>query len=288
MKISETPAYSLSFEMFPPKKIDQLTSYAHVASEIASLHPSFMSVTYGAGGGTSDFTLYLTRHIQDTTSIPAMAHLSCITSSKEMVMNQLERMQEFNIDHVLALRGDLPDGMKASDDFNYAIDLIEFIHNFDPSMQIAAACYPDVHPESTNLKEDIRYTKHKIDAGADFLITQLFFDNANFYNYMYHLREAGVSVPVHPGVMPLTNVNTIKKTLNLTRSKLPEKYKRLIDTFGNNPLGFYNAGVIYAVEQIIDLFSNGFKSVHVYSMNDANTCNLICSYLHTVLGCTED
>ncbi len=287
MKINEavgTYPYSVSFEVFPPKKKENMDSVVSAAKRIAALKPAFMSVTYGAGGGTSDYTIEITKDLQNEMGVPAMAHLSCITSDRETIDRQLTRMKAEGIQNILALRGDIPEGFSPSAiNYHHAIELVRKIKEFDPDFCIAGACYPETHPEADSMQEDIRFLKEKVDAGMDFLITQMFFDNPVFYSYMYQLREAGIMVPVHPGIMPIVNKAQVKRTLNLAGCQLPTRFRRILDTFGSNREAMRQAGIAYATDQIIDLFANGFKTVHVYSMNDPGVAEAIMNNLSKII-----
>ena len=287
MKISsavEEKKYSVSFEVFPPKTEDVRESVERAAREIAALKPVFMSVTYGAGGGTSEYTAALSEELQKSAGIPVMAHLTCITSSREHIREQLTKLKSKGIENILALRGDIPEGFVLKEqNYRYAIELVRDIKAFDPGFCVAGACYPETHPDAPGRKEDVRRLKEKVDAGLDFLVTQMFFDNPVFYNYMYHLREAGVGVPVHPGIMPIVNAKTIKRTIKLSGTTLPERFRRILDTFGETPEAMRQAGIAYATDQIIDLFANGFSTVHVYSMNQPGIAKAILDNLSNIL-----
>ncbi len=288
MKISsivEEKGYSVSFEVFPPKTEDTRESVEKAAREIAALKPVFMSVTYGAGGGTSEYTAALSEELQKSAGIPVMAHLTCITSSREHIQEQLTKLKNKGIENILALRGDIPEGFELKEqNYHHAIELVRDIKAFDPNFCVAGACYPETHPDAPNQKEDIRRLKEKVDAGMDFLVTQMFFDNPVFYSYMYHLREAGINVPVHPGIMPIVNAKTIKRTIKLSGTTLPERFRRILDTFGETPEAMRQAGIAYATDQIVDLFANGFNTVHVYSMNNPGVAKAILDNLSAILG----
>ena len=262
---------SLSFEVFPPKTDTAFASIKAATEEIAELHPSFMSVTYGAGGGTSRYTLDIARNIKEEHGVPTLAHLTCVSSTKEMVHRKIEELKEAGIANVMALRGDLTPELEQSDrsgwHYRNAIDLVRELKESGADFCIGGACYPEIHPESANQKEDIRYLKEKVDAGCDFLTTQMFFDNNLFYNFLYKIREAGITVPVVPGIMPITNANQVARAVQLSGSFVPQRFKSLVDKFGQNPKAMEQAGIAYATDQIIDLYANGITNVHVYSMN---------------------
>ena len=277
----------LSFEVFPPKTSDKYDSVQAAAEKIAALRPAFMSVTYGAGGGTSKYTLDIAKSIKDTYSVPSLAHLTCVSSTKETVKTRIEEMKNSGICNCMALRGDLTPEMEEQDrsnwDYRHAIELIRDIKELAPDFCIGAACYPEVHPESVNQTEDIKHLKEKVDAGADFLTTQMFFDNNLFYNFLYKIREAGITVPVLPGIMPITNANQVARAIKLSGSFMPVRFKALVDKFGDNPAAMKQAGIIYATDQIIDLYANGIKNVHVYSMNKPDVAEEIMSNLSEIL-----
>ena len=284
-KIVESKQYSVSFEVFPPKTEDTRESVTKAAREIAALKPIFMSVTYGAGGGTSEYTAEIAHDLQANMGVPMMAHLTCITSTRDHIQEQLKLLKSKGVDNILALRGDIPEGFALKEqNYHHAIELVRDIKAFDPDFCVAGACYPDTHPDSANQKEDIAHLKEKVDAGMDFLITQMFFDNPVFYSYMYKLREAGVTVPVHPGIMPIVNARQMKRTLKLSGTTLPERFRRILDTFGDTESAMRQAGIAYATDQIIDLFANGIRTVHVYSMNNPGVAKAILDNLSEIIG----
>ena len=277
---------SLSFEVFPPKTDMNFDSVRTATEEIAALHPAFMSVTYGAGGGTSRYTLDIAKNIKERYGVPTLAHLTCVSSTRETVSEKIAAMRAAGIENVMALRGDLPAEMVGSDrtswHYRYAIDLVRELKS--EGFCIGGACYPEVHPESVNQREDIRHLKEKVDAGCDFLTTQMFFDNNLFYNFLYKIREAGITVPVMPGIMPITNGNQVARAIALSGSLMPQRFKALVDKFGDTPAAMKQAGIAYATDQIIDLFANGIKNVHVYSMNRPDVAAAILANLSDILG----
>ena len=291
MKLSELfkqNRFSLSFEVFPPKSDASFDSVKSAATEIARLHPSFMSVTYGAGGGTSRYTLDIAKSIAASTGVPTVAHLTCVSSTKETVRRQIADMKDAGIENVLALRGDLTPELAESDrsawDYRHAVDLIRELKDSGTDFCIGGACYPEIHPESANQAEDIRHLKEKVDAGCEFLTTQMFFDNNLLYNFLYKIREAGITVPVIPGIMPITNGNQVARAIKLSGSFMPQRFKSLVDRFGNDPAAMKQAGIAYATDQIIDLYANGITNVHVYSMNKPDVAEKIQSNLSDILG----
>ncbi|MBQ6841636.1 MAG: methylenetetrahydrofolate reductase [Firmicutes bacterium] len=279
---------SLSFEVFPPKTDSAFDTVKFATEEIAKLRPSFMSVTYGAGGGTSQYTLDIAKNIKDSYAVPTLAHLTCVSSTKETVREKIAQMQAAGIENVMALRGDLTPALEQTDRskwaYRHAIDLIRDIKESGADFCIGGACYPEVHPESANQKEDIYYLKEKVDAGCSFLTTQMFFDNNLLYNFLYKIREAGITVPVIPGIMPITNANQVERAIKLSGSFMPQRFKALVDKFGHSPEAMKQAGIVYATDQIIDLFANGITNIHVYSMNKPDVAAQIQSNLSHILG----
>ncbi len=279
---------SLSFEVFPPKKESSFESVKNATEEIASCKPAFMSVTYGAGGGTSKYTLDIAKNISENYGVPTLAHLTCVSSSKATVRERIEDMKAAGIRNVMALRGDLTPELEATDpstwDYRHAVELVRELKESDADFCIGAACYPEVHPDSPNQKEDILHLKEKVDAGADFLTTQMVFDNDLFFNFLYKLREAGVTVPVLPGIMPITNANQVERAIKLSGSFMPRRFKSIVDYFGSDPDAMKQAGIAYATDQIIDLYANGITNVHVYSMNKPDVAKAILANLSNILG----
>ena len=257
---------SLSFEVFPPKTNDAFNSVWSATEEIARLNPSYMSVTYGAGGGTSEYTTQIAKSLSEHGVTP-LAHLSCISSTKDLVHNQLIKLKKLGIENILALRGDIPEGMQLNNtDYHYASELTEEIRKFG-GFCIGGACYPEGHPESSNSTADIETLKIKVGCGCEFLTTQMFFDNNILYNFMYKLLRSRIDVPVVAGIMPVTNAKQIKRILSISGNALPQRFIRIVDRFADNPEAMMQAGIAYATDQIIDLFANGINAVHIYSMN---------------------
>ena len=279
---------SLSFEVFPPKTETSFANVKAATEEIAKLRPSFMSVTYGAGGGTSKYTLDIAKNIKELYSVPTLEHLTCVSSTKETVRQKIEEIKAAGIENVMALRGDIPAELEGADrsnwDYSHAIDLVLELRAANPEFCIGGACYPEIHPESNDQKEDIKRLKEKVDAGCDFLTTQMFFDNNLLYNFLYKIREAGITVPVIPGIMPITNANQVARAIKLSGSFMPQRFKSLVDKFGSNPDAMKQAGIAYATDQIIDLYANGITNVHVYSMNKPDVAEKIMSNLSSILG----
>ena len=274
---------TISFEVFPPKTDTVFESVKKAVDEIADLKPSFMSVTYGAGGGTSSYTVSIADDIQHNHGVTALAHLSCISSTKELVHSQLEKLKASGIENILALRGDIPEGFSMDHlDYKYASNLAQEIKEFG-GFCIGGACYPEGHPDSANQNEDIDNLKKKIDAGCEFLTTQMFFDNNLLYNYLYKLRVHNISVPVIPGIMPVTNGKQISRICKLSGSLLPVRFRAITDRFGDDKEAMTQAGIAYATDQIIDLFANGINHVHVYSMNKPEVARKILENLSSII-----
>ena len=279
---------SLSFEVFPPKNQTAFESVKEATEEIAKLRPSFMSVTYGAGGGTSKYTLEIAKNIKEIYGVPTLAHLTCVSSTRETVRAKINEIKDCGIENVMALRGDIPEEMKNEDrsswNFSHAIDLVRELKTANPDFCIGGAYYPEIHPESENQKEDIKRLREKVDAGCDFLTTQMFFDNNLLYNFLYKIREAGITVPIIPGIMPITNKNQIERSIKLSGSFMPRRFISLVDKFGYDPSAMKQAGIAYATDQIIDLYANGITNVHVYSMNKPDVARKIQENLSDILG----
>ena len=285
MKLTEiinSNRLSLSFEVFPPKTSDVFESVKTATEKIAELKPSYMSVTYGAGGGTSDYTLKIAENLKNR-GVTALAHLSCLTSSKDEIHEKLTQLKNHGIENILALRGDAPsDGTPIKTDYKYASELTKDIKEFG-GFCIGGACYPESHPESESSIADIDNLRRKVEAGCEFLTTQMFFDNNIYYNFLYRLNKAGVNVPVVAGIMPVTNPKSIKRICRISGSALPQRFVRIVDRFGDDPEAMAQAGIAYATEQIIDLFANGVNAVHVYSMNKPEVAEKIKNNISGIL-----
>lgn len=269
MKITELlnrDKVTLSFEVFPPKTSSSYDAVAQATQEIAALRPDFMSVTYGAGGGTSEHTVQIAADLSAKYGVDVLTHLTCVSSTRAHVKNMLAAFQANGLQNVLALRGDIPVEGSPASDYRFAAELVQDIKS-QGDFCVGGACYPEGHVEAANKTEDIRHLKAKVDAGCEFLTTQMFFDNNIFYNFLYRIREKGITVPVIAGIMPVTNIKQIKRITSMSGTYLPERFKAIVDRFGDNPAAMKQAGVIYATEQIIDLIANGVNHIHVYSMN---------------------
>lgn len=273
---------TLSFEVFPPKKIEKYDSVQAATEGVAALHPSFMSVTYGAGGGTSEFTLNIAKNIRDKYGVEVLPHLTCVSSTKARVHEMIQKFKEYGFENVMALRGDIPEGGTPYDDYHYASELVADIKS-QGDFCIGGACYPDGHVECAHKDDDIRNLKRKVDAGVDFLTTQMFFDNAEFFNFLYRLREQDIRVPVLAGIMPITNQKQLGRSVALSGTTVPTRFKEIVDKFGEHPEAMKQAGIIYATEQIIDLIANDVKHIHVYSMNKPDVAEAIQRNLSEIL-----
>ena len=259
---------TLSFEVFPPKKDTDFADVEAAALGIAAFKPDYMSVTYGAGGSTKGHTIQLAQEIQEKYDVPTIAHLTCVCASRDGIKTALADKKNAGIENILALRGDIPknyDGQVFAE-FSHASELVELIKETG-DFCVGGACYPEVHPDSANKHEDIIGLKKKVDAGCDYLTTQMFFDNNIFFNFMYRIREVGISVPIIPGIMPITRRVQVKNAVKLSGCNVPERFKSIVDAFGDTEAAMRQAGIAYATDQIIDLMANGVKHIHVYSMN---------------------
>ena len=289
MKISEilkNNKITLSMEVFPPKTSTAFETVNKAVKEIAALKPDFMSVTYGAGGGTSKHTVKIATDIKKQYGVTSMAHLTCVSSSEDTVKNQIEIIRDAGIENILALRGDIPAETEfpMPGQFKHASDLVHQIKNIAPDICIGGACYPEGHPEADDKTADIANIKKKVDAGCEFLTTQMFFDNSIFYNYLYRLREAGIFVPVIAGIMPITKKAQLARSIQLSGCCVPAKFRSIVDWFGDESQTMQQAGIAYATEQIIDLFANGIKNVHVYTMNNPEVALGIQNNLSEIIG----
>ncbi len=273
---------TFSLEVFPPKTSDKYSETAEAAREIARLGPDFMSVTYGAGGGTGEYTTGIAAGIQQEFGVPTLAHLTCVSSDRAHVMRMLELYRKNGIENILALRGDLPKDGQLSKDYRYAVELIRDIRE-NGDFCVGGACYPEGHIESAHKKEDLQHLREKTEAGLDFLTTQMFFNNDIFYNFLYRAREAGITVPVIAGIMPITNAKQLKRSVALSGTDVPQRFRAIVDCFGDNAAAMKQAGIIYATEQIIDLIANGIRHIHVYTMNKPEVAGGIMRNLSEIL-----
>jgi len=274
---------SISFEVFPSKKDVPLEPVKTAVARLASSRPSFISVTYGAGGSANANSVPLASFVQNECRTTALAHLTCIMASKEKILEETARLHAAGVENILALRGDVPPGGDPGPEvFKHAVDLVRVLAEAG-DFCLGGACYPECHPSCRHLEEDIGFLKDKVDAGLDFLTTQMFFDNNIFYRYLYKLRERGITVPVVAGIMPVTNGRQIARICQLSGTYLPSRFKTIVDRFGDVPSAMLDAGVAYATEQIIDLFANGINAVHLYTMNRPEVAERIMTGLRSIV-----
>lgn len=287
MKISQIlkdNKVTVSFEVFPPKEWDKIENTKAVVAEMVKSHPAFMSVTYGAAGTRTGFTTEIAQAINES-GVPALSHLTCLTSTKDKIDSVLDEWKKDGIENILALRGDIPQGFEFPDTqhFRHAYELVNTIKE-KGGFCIGGACYPEVHPESANKVEDIQHLKEKVDCGLDFLTTQMFFDNSVFLNFKENCLIKGINIPIIAGIMPITNANQIKRSVELSGCRFPEKFRRIVERFGDNPAAMKQAGIIYATEQIIDLMANGQNNIHIYTMNKPDVAAAIMNGLSEIIG----
>jgi len=274
----------ISFEIFPPKKDAPAAPVKEAVRRLAELKPSFISVTYGAGGGANVNTADVASFVQDC-GVPSLAHLTCLSSTRARVEEEVAKLAARGVSNILCLRGDCPPGMAPADmpgDFAHAVDLVRFLDG--RGFCLGGACYPECHPECAHIADDLAHIKEKVDAGLDFLVSQMFFDNNIFYAYLSKLLGRGIRVPVLAGIMPVTNAKQIARICQLSGSFLPARFKAIVDRFGDDPASMTEAGIAYATEQIIDLFANGVNGVHVYTMNKPDIAERIMGNLKCILG----
>ncbi len=287
MKISEIlnqHPRTVSCELFPPKQGGELDNAKAVVREMAATHPAYMSVTYGAGGTNNANTLEIAKEIQKVNGITALAHLTCIASERPNVQELLGELKEMGVENILALRGDMPKDYATplSSHYHHASDLMEEIRDFG-GFCIGGACYPEGHPESATLDKDLEGLKRKIEAGCDFLTTQMFFDNDILYSFMFRLLRAGIDLPVVAGIMPVTNAKQIQRITALSGTLLPRRFRMIVDRFGDDPKAMEQAGIAYATEQMIDLFASGIRHVHIYTMNHPHVAGSIMENLSHII-----
>ncbi len=275
---------TVSFEVFPPKEWDKVESTKAVINELAKLSPAFMSVTYGAAGTTSGFTTEIANSVKENGVTP-LAHLTCLTSTRDKIHTVVNELKDNGIENILALRGDIPKDFVFPDKqyYTYASQLIEEIHSLG-DFCVGGACYPEIHPESENRVTDIAHLKEKVDCGLDFLTTQMFFDNNVFYNFREMCEIKGIDVPLVAGIMPITNVNLIERTVRLAGCSLPKKFTKLVDRFGSDNAAMKQAGIIYAMDQIVDLIANGVNNIHIYTMNKPDIAGKIVQGLREIIN----
>lgn len=277
---------TLSCEVFPPKRFDGIDQVSAVAKEIAALRPSYMSVTYGASGTTPGHTLSVAQAVRDCGVTP-LCHLTCVQSDRAHVTQVLSDMKAAKIENVLALRGDIPKDGHICRDFTYASDLIAFIHT-QGDFCVGAACYPEGHPECVSREADMDNLKRKVDAGVDFLTTQMFFDNGLLYNFLYRALRAGIDVPICAGIMPICDPKQVVRAVKLSGSIMPPRFAAIADRFANDQKAMTQAGIAFATEQIVDLIANGVNHIHLYTMNKPWIIKAIVENLSDILKIDED
>ncbi len=287
MKISEiykNKKTVFSLEVFPPKKTSGIETIYSTLDGLRGLFPDFISVTYGAGGNTAANTAELAERLQKQHDVTVLAHLTCVAASREDVRNMVQTYRSKGIENIMALRGDVPKDGRRSEDYTYAVDLIRDIRSIDPDICIGGACYPEGHVECDRQSEDITHLKEKVEAGCSFLTTQMFFDNNTLYNFLYRIREKGIEIPVLPGIMPITNMKQVARSVALSGATVPQRFRTMVDRFGDDPAKMQQAGIIYAAEQIVDLIANGVNHIHVYSMNKPEIAAGILDSFSAILG----
>ena len=291
MKITEilkSKKLTFSFEVFPPKQDGNFDSVAQTAKTLTELSPDWISVTYGAGGATQSNTIEISKFIQKQ-NVSALTHLTCINATKESLEATLQKMQEAGVENILALRGDIPNGMTfeqaTQGGYKHASDLVQLLK--EKGFCVGGACYPEGHIESANRIDDIERLKFKVDAGVDFLTTQMFFDNDMLYSFLYRLESSGIHLPVFPGIMPITSVTQIPKMIRLSNAYIPKKLLAICDTFGSSPEALRQAGIAYATDQIIDLISNGIRGIHIYTMNKSEIAKSIVANLRDIINASN-
>ena len=285
MKMSELFSQKrvFSFEVFPPKRTAPADTILSAIGELQKLKPDFISVTYGASGSDNcDSTLAIASAIRNDYAIESVAHLPCVNLTRDTALQQLRRFQEAGIENILALRGDLPEQGGASGDFQYASDLISLIKEHG-DFNIIAACYPEGHLESPDIVSDILSLKRKVDAGADQLITQLFLDNDAFYRFRERTALAGIQVPLQAGVMPVINKKQIERIATISRVSLPKKFTTMMERYEDNPEAMRDAGIAYAVDQIVDLITQRVDGIHLYTMNNPYVARKIYEAVHRLM-----
>lgn len=270
--------FSISFEVFPPKKDGEFDAAFQVMDELSALNPDFISVTYGAGGSKSKKTIEIASYIQNTLNIPAMVHLTCVGNRKEEIMAVVSEMKKNNLTHILALRGDRPKDMSDkqydSREFTYASDLMQFLKT-NTDLHFGGGCYPEKHFECFSMESDLNHLRLKQDAGAEFFISQLFFDNDFYYSFLEKAAKKGITVPILAGIMPITSAKQIGTTISLSGSSVPKALADIVAKYNDSPDDMRKAGIDYAIRQILDLKQNGIHDIHLYTMNKPQTAKEI-------------
>lgn len=277
-----------SFEVFPPKRTAEIGTIYNTLDGLKGLHPDFISVTYGAGGSSNfQTTMSIASSIKKDYGIESVAHLPCISLSKADVDQFLDACRQNQIDNILALRGDRNPDLAPSEDFTHASDLIAYVKEHS-DFHIVGACYPEGHQESNSIVEDIRHLKEKVDAGADHLITQLFFDNKHFYDFKERCELADIHVPIEAGIMPVINKKQIERMATLCGTHLPDKFLKMMERYENDPIAMRDAGIAYAINQIVDLIAQGVDGIHLYTMNNPYVAHKIHDAVHNLLKSSQN
>ncbi|MDR0465046.1 MAG: methylenetetrahydrofolate reductase [Treponema sp.] len=284
INILNTGKATVSCELFPPKYGSGLVGAKSIVQKTAALNPAFISVTYGAGGGTSEHSVSLADEAQNNIGITSLAHLTCVSSCKETIIGILTRLSELKIENILALRGDIAEGSQFPKDsgYHHACDLMKEIREFG-GFCIGGACYPEGHPESESIQKDIESLKIKVECGCQFLTTQMFFDNNILYNFLYHLLNKKIDVPVIAGIMPVVDGKQIARICGISGTALPPRFRAIVDKFSSNQKAMCQAGIAYATEQIIDLIANDVNHIHIYTMNKPDIAGKIIDNLSEIL-----
>jgi methylenetetrahydrofolate reductase (NADPH) len=286
MKLSEiykTNQVVYSLEVFPPKKDMPVETIYNTLNSLKEIMPDFISVTFGAGGKGGNLTAEIAGYIENTLKVSAMAHLTCVNLSRRDVTQQINAISDRGVENILALRGDIIPGTEPNKDFSYASELIEFAKGENKNISFAGACYPEGHAESLTSEQDIENLKRKVDAGAEILISQLFFDNEHFYNFIEKVRRAGITVPVSAGIMPATSKKQIERMVTMCGASLPGKLSKTMSRYENDPGSLEKAGIAYAAGQIADLIANGVQGIHLYTMNRADIAEKISACVKSLL-----
>lgn len=264
-----------SFEIFPPKKTMPIDTIFNTLDELKDLNPDFISVTFGAGGKeNSENSIAIAKRIKEVCNVESVIHMPCLNMTKNDAQYCLEQFQAAGIENILALRGDKVEGKEPANEFLHADELISFIKDFDSkrtdgkNFAIFGACYPELHPQSKSVFDDIDYLKQKVDAGASHLLSQLFFDNEQFYRFLERCQIKGINVPIEAGIMPATNKKSIERMVSMTNAVLPKKFTDMMDRYADNPDAIRDAGIAYAIDQIVDLVTHGVQGIHLYTMNN--------------------
>lgn len=280
----KSPKVCISCELFPPKKGSELEHAQEIVRTIAIQGVDYMSVTYGAGGTAVGKSVALVSEIERC-GVPALAHLTCVGADEQKIEGVLDQLKAANVQNVLALRGDLPQGQEHPlGDYAHASDLVKKIKSYG-DFCVGGATYPEGHPEAAGLDDDLEHTKMKVEAGCDFLVTQMFFDNSMFYNFMYRMLAKGINVPVVAGIMPVTNLKQIEKIFTLSGTPVPAPLRAMAERFADHPAALKQAGMAYAIGQIVDLIANGFTNIHIYTMNKPDIIGGIRSSLSEIIRC---